>query len=80
MRALAQQLGSYVIAPVWELCKDNTTYNTAVLIARNGSTVGTYRKMFPTAKELSRGITPSRGEVAAFDLDFGRVAILICWD
>ena len=44
------------------------------------STIGVYRKSFPTAKELQQGILPSPDGVSVFDLDFGRVAVLICYD
>ena len=80
MRAVARRLQTYVIVPIWEM-KRNTTYNTAVLLDRDGSTVGLYRKIFLTDKERSgSGLTASADGVHTFDLDFGRVAILVCWD
>ena len=39
MRTLAQELNSYVVVPIWELQQTSdtpTTYNTAVLLGRNG--------------------------------------------
>ena len=81
MSALARELGSYVLAPIHEWDTErNTTYNTAVVIGQDGGTVGVYRKSFPTPKEIEEGIVPSPDGVRIFDLDFGRVAVLVCWD
>jgi predicted amidohydrolase len=54
-----------------------TRYNTAVLIGRDGEVVGTYRKVYPYWSE--HGVTPG-GEVKVFETDFGRIAILVCFD
>ena len=65
-------------------------WNSAVLLNRQGSVVGTYHKVFPvygcphpgTCEEANgeQGITPGWDGVGAFDLDFGRVSMLICFD
>ena len=38
-----------------------------------------YRKHFPTLKEISANVQPGVF-LPVFDLDFGRIAILTCWD
>jgi len=52
-------------------------YNTAVVVDRLGNYVGKYRKVNlpPEEAELTPGDTCS-----VFDLDFGKIGILICWD
>ncbi|MEN8116711.1 MAG: carbon-nitrogen hydrolase family protein [Bacteroidota bacterium] len=55
-------------------------YNSAVLIDRKGEPVGEYRKMFPTAPEMERGIKPGPIEPPVFDTDFGRIGMQICYD
>ena len=65
-------------------------WNSAVLINRQGSVVGTYHKVFPvygcphpgTCEQANgeQGITPGWDGVGAFELDFGRVSMLICFD
>ena len=54
-------------------------YNTAVLVARDGSLAGRYRKMSLPDEEIEGGITPG-SETPVFDTDFGRVGLMICWD
>jgi hypothetical protein len=59
-------------------------FNTAVLFDRNGTYAGRYRKFFPTVDlpdgETLTGVLPGDLGVPVFDTDFGRIAILICWD
>jgi predicted amidohydrolase len=54
-------------------------YNTAVLLARDGSLAGKYRKVCLPDEEIEAGITPGR-DYPVFDTDFGRVGMMICWD
>ena len=54
-------------------------YNTAVLIDREGQIVGKHRKMQLPLAEVSVGLTPGE-RVSVFNLDVGRVALLICQD
>jgi predicted amidohydrolase len=53
-------------------------YNQATIIDRKGNIVGLYRKVQPTAEE-SRTVTPGN-ELPVFQLDFGRIAVMICMD
>jgi predicted amidohydrolase len=67
----------YVICPIREVAPDGHLYNTAVLIGRDGRTIGWYRKVFVFWNE---GVNVSREGVRVFDLDFGRISILTCFD
>lgn len=53
-------------------------YNQATVFDRKGKIAGFYRKAQPTAEER-RHVTPG-GSFPVFDLDFGRIAIMICMD
>jgi predicted amidohydrolase len=67
-----------VIASLIE--NDNgTLYNTALVIGRDGATVGEYRKTYLAIGEIFDGF--GRGdELNLIETDFGRIGILICWD
>lgn len=74
----ARQNGIYMIAGLAECDPTGTVYNTAVIIGRDGSLVGSYRKTHiftPTESFFALGTT-----LPVFDLDFGRVAVPICYD
>ena len=53
-------------------------YNTALLVGRKGEYIGEYHKQFPVG--VPGDGWPGRGGTVVFDLDFGRVAILTCFD
>ena len=78
MQELARRYEIYVLAglPQWE---DKLLFNCAVLYDRAGEIVGIYRKLHPTEGEIDKGITPG-SELPVFDLDFGRIGVLICFD
>lgn len=54
-------------------------YNTAVLLDRDGNIAGKYRKVQLPLNEASSGISPGDA-VPVFNIDIGRVALLICHD
>ncbi len=74
---LARKYSMYVICPIREQSPDGRQYNTAVLLDRQGKVAGRYRKMFVYWGE---GLNLGREGPALFDTDFGRIAILTCFD
>jgi predicted amidohydrolase len=74
----ARQYKSYVVAGLLE-SEGGRTYNTAVLVDREGRIAGKYRKTHLPLAEVEDGITPG-SDYPVFDTDFGRIGILICWD
>jgi predicted amidohydrolase len=75
---LAKRLHVWIVAGIYERA-DGRVYNTAVLIGRDGSFAGRYRKMSLPDEEIEGGITPG-SDTPVFDTDFGRVGLMICWD
>ena len=75
---LAKRLKVWIVAGIYER-EGARIYNTAVLIGRDGSLAGRYRKMSLPDEEIEGGITPG-SETPVFDTDFGRVGLMICWD
>ena len=66
-----------IIAP-YLVRSGKKVYNQATVIDRKGKIAGFYRKIQPTAEE-SRHVVPGN-ELPVFDLDFGRIAVMICMD
>ncbi|MCR3760480.1 carbon-nitrogen hydrolase family protein [Clostridium felsineum] len=58
--------------------RDNVIYNSSVYIDNKGVVLGTYRKvhLFDSEKKY---FTPG-SEFPIFNTDFGKVAMMICWD
>ncbi len=75
--ALARKHHMYVVCPIREQAADGQQYNTAVLLDRTGKVQGCYRKVFVFWGE---GLNLGREGVPVFDTDFGRIAILTCFD
>ncbi|MFA5562307.1 MAG: carbon-nitrogen hydrolase family protein [Eubacteriales bacterium] len=76
--ARAREHGMYIILPMHEV-ENGLFYNTALLLGRQGEIIGKYRKTHITLREGESGATPG-DSYPVFDLDFGRVGIMICWD
>lgn len=74
---LARKHRMYVICPIREQVAGDRQYNTAVLLDREGRVAGYYRKVFVYWGE---GLNVSDEGVKVFDTDFGRIAILTCYD
>ncbi|MGH2670343.1 MAG: carbon-nitrogen hydrolase family protein, partial [bacterium] len=74
----AREHNIYIIAGIAERDNTGTVYNTAVIIGRNGEVAGSYRKthLFPATESVFAPGT----QLSVFDLDFGRVAVPICYD
>jgi len=74
----AKKYNSYVIFSMNE-SDDGAIYNTAVIIGRDGKVCGKYRKIHLPLSEAEMGVTPGDTH-RVFDLDFGRIGIIICYD
>jgi len=69
----------YMICPV--LTHENgKTYNSAVVIDRQGNRMGEYRKMYLPDDEVTMGLTPGPMQPPVFKADFGTFGIQICYD
>ena len=69
----------YLICPVYTN-SDGHYYNSAVLIDRQGNTLGEYHKIHPTEGEISGGIAPGTLDPPVFQTDFGIIGVQICFD
>ena len=69
----------YVAMNVRERTDAGTFHNATFIVDREGKHVGTYRKVTLTSGEYMAGILPG-DDFGVFDLDFGRVGCLTCWD
>jgi predicted amidohydrolase len=78
MGEVARKHGMYVVVGLYEW-EGETLYNTAVLIDREGNIAGKYRKTHLPEAEVTWGITPG-DTYPAFETDFGRIGIQICYD
>lgn len=59
---------------------DSTLYNTLLYLGSDGRVLGKHRKLIPTAGErLVWGQAPGN-DLQVFDLPFGRVSGLLCWE
>ncbi len=76
--AWAKKLHTNVVVSLRESC-DGRYYNSAAVIERDGNLVGVYRKTQLTIGEYEGGYHWGE-DFPVFDLDFGKVGVLICWD
>jgi hypothetical protein len=74
--ALAKKHHMWIVCPLREQA-GSEQYNTAVLLDREGKVAGYYRKVFVFWGE---GLHASKEGVKVFDTDFGRIAMLTCFD
>lgn len=81
MSAKARQYRMYVAGGIVRYVPEtDRTYNTGLLIDRQGQLVGMYDKIHPYSPEVNdQGITPGN-RVPVFRTDFGLVGMMICYD
>jgi len=75
----ARAIGCYVLLPL-VIEVDGHRYNRAYLIGRDGEVVGFFDKIHITKTESSEMGIEAGNLWPVFDLDFGRVGIMICYD
>ncbi|MBN2410491.1 T9SS type A sorting domain-containing protein [candidate division KSB1 bacterium] len=80
MKVWAVKHNINIVAQVYELETNPTKlYNTAVLVNRNGEYIGKYRKVNLAPGTEANLLTPG-DSYPVFDMDIGKVGVLICWD
>jgi predicted amidohydrolase len=77
LSAVAKEEAINVIATYY-VEVDGAIYNQATVFDRNGEIAGYYRKVQPTASEV--GVVRAGSELPVFQLDFGKIAVMICLD
>ena len=81
--ALAQELGIVVVTSLFEKRAPGIYHNTAVVLERDGSIAGKYRKMHipddPAYYEKFY-FTPGDLGFQPIDTSVGRLGVLVCWD
>ena len=78
-REYARKHKTYVIYPTYRQLGNRRYQNSAFVIDREGDVVGRYDKLRPTVRDIAFGTIPGKAPVAV-DTDFGRIAMLICFD
>ena len=80
---IAQKTNMAIVASIFEKAAAGLYYNTAVMIERDGKTVGHYRKMHIPHDPLFEEkyyFAPGDLGYKAFDTSAGKIGTLICWD
>ena len=76
--ALAKQHNLYIVAGLVE--RDaHLVYNTAALLAPDGTLAGKYRKVCLPRDEIQAGVQPGH-EYPVFQTRFGKVGMMVCYD
>ncbi len=75
----AKQYKTYIAMCIRERSPENTYHNSTFIVDRDGELAGVYRKTTLTSGEYQEGTLPG-DDFKVFDLDFGRVGCLTCWD
>lgn len=76
---LAKKYHAYIVPWDYEY-SDGKLYNSSYILDRNGVEIGRYRKTHLTYSEgVVKGLTPG-DNIPVFDLDIGKVGIMICFD
>ena len=79
MKRKASEHKCYVFFTFHEKDENGVKHNTAILLDRNGETVGRYIKSHQALAEFERGMVPG-DSYPVFETEFGKIGMLICWD
>ncbi len=80
---VAKKTGMAIVSSIFEKAAPGLHYNTAVVIERDGSTKGIYRKMHIPHDPLFEEkyyFTPGDLGYKAFATEAGKIGTLVCWD
>lgn len=76
---LAKQYHAYLVPWDYEPREGGGVYNSSYILDREGREIGRFHKVNLTYSEQKRGIV-NGSDFPVFDLDFGRIGIMICFD
>ena len=76
--ALAKEYRAYLVPWDYEPAEGGV-YNSSYILDRDGNEVGRFHKVNLTRSEIENGIIHG-DDFPVFDLDFGRIGIMICFD
>lgn len=77
--ALAKKYHAYFVPWDYNFDDEGNLYNSAYVLDRSGELIGRYRKTNITYSEIQKGVICG-SELPVFDLDIGKVGIMICFD
>lgn len=77
--ALARKYHAYVVPWDYHVDESGAVFNSSYILDREGRFVGRYCKCNLTSNEMKRGLAHGM-EYPVFDLDIGRIGIIICFD
>jgi N-carbamoylputrescine amidase len=80
IRRLAASHRMAIILPIYRLDDRGHLRNSAVVVDRQGVIAGCYDKVHPTRGEMEVSGVVAGDSWPVFDLDFGRVGVMICHD
>ena len=83
LAAVAKKTGMVIVNSIFEKAAPGLYYNTAVVIEKDGSVAGIYRKMHIPHDPLFEEkyyFTPGDLGYKSHDTSFGKLGTLICWD
>ena len=76
---LAKKYSAYIVPWDYEISGEGKIFNMSYILDRDGVEIGRYRKVQITYEEEFKGV--SQGcDFPVFDLDIGKVGIMICFD
>lgn len=78
-RELARKYNVYVVPWDYEQDEDGSIFNTSYILDREGNEIGKHRKVLITRSDEEKQICPGT-KFQVFELDFGKVGIMICFD
>ena len=77
--AIAKEYHAYLVPWDYEPIAGGGVYNSSYILDREGNEVGRFHKVNLTRSEIENGIVHG-DDFPVFDLDFGRVGMMICFD
>jgi len=80
MKRYAYSGKMYIVVNLIEKRDNFRTFNTTLIISRNGEVVGLYRKVHIPLSTEENSNQDGGDKFPVFDLDFGRVGIEVCFD